>query len=126
MVVPNRSSTVAFKGSKPASGPGLRRGPPRPPFSPKNATHRFLPALAFCRHDGVELAVAVPLDLKGLKELPPFVHYESARLFFFVDHVGRRSGRYAHRVGRKLMHLARFLEFSGLGDILKPLENYRL
>ena len=44
---------------------------------------------AFWRFDGVQFAVAVSLDLERLEKLPPFVHFERAGLFLFVNDVWR-------------------------------------
>ena len=72
--------------------------------------------LAFSAFDDVQFSVAVSLDLERLKELPPLVHLECARLFLFVNDVRRRSGGDANGACRKLVHFARLFKFAGLGD----------
>ncbi len=70
----------------------------------------------------MEFAVAVSLDLMRLKELPPLVHLESARLFLFVNYVWACARGDADRVGGKLVDLASLVEFTSLRDVLEPLE----
>ena len=79
--------------------------------------------LAFFGLDHVEIPVAVFDQLVRLEELPPLVHLECAGLFLLVNDVRRGAGRDANRVRRKFVHIAGFLEFAGLGDVLEPLEN---
>ena len=82
-------------------------------------------SLALVDRHRVEISIAVLRQAIRLEKLTPFVELERARFLLLVNYIRRSSGRNADGACRKLVHLARVLKFTGLGDVIQPFENDR-